>query len=121
MHPGVGFLSENADFAREVEKAGMYWIGPDPETIDMLGDKVRARETAVKNGLPVTPGSDGAVKNEREAAKTAEKCGYPVIIKAASGGGGKGMRVVWKEADLAENLKIASAEAEANFTYILSP
>ena len=115
VHPGVGFLSENAEFAREVEKCGMHWIGPDPSVIEMLGDKVQARATAQKNGLPVTPGSDGAVKNAEEGAKIAEKCGYPVIIKAASGGGGKGMRVVWEEADLAENLKIASTEAEANF------
>ena len=115
VHPGVGFLSENAGFAREVENAGLFWIGPKPDTIEMLGDKVRARETAVKSGLPVTPGSDGAIKELAEAKKTAEKCGYPVIIKAASGGGGKGMRIVHKESELAENLKIASAEAEANF------
>ena len=115
VHPGVGFLSENASFAREVENAGLFWIGPKPDTIEMLGDKVRARETAVKSGLPVTPGSDGAIKELAEAKKTAEKCGYPVIIKAASGGGGKGMRIVYKESELAENLKIASAEAEANF------
>ena len=115
VHPGVGFLSENADFAREVEKAGMFWIGPKPDTIEMLGDKVKARETAQKSGLPVTPGSAGAIKTAEEAAETAKKCGYPVIIKAASGGGGKGMRIVWREADLAENLSIASSEAEANF------
>ena len=115
VHPGVGFLSENADFAREVEKVGMFWIGPKPDTIEMLGDKVKARETAQKSGLPVTPGSAGAIKTAEEAAETAKKCGYPVIIKAASGGGGKGMRIVWREADLAENLSIASSEAEANF------
>ncbi|UTC62832.1 acetyl-CoA carboxylase biotin carboxylase subunit [Treponema sp. OMZ 787] len=115
VHPGVGFLSDNASFAREVENSGLFWIGPKPDTIEMLGDKVRARETAVKSGLPVTPGSDGAIKELEEAKKTAEKCGYPVIIKAASGGGGKGMRIVYKESELAENLKIASAEAEANF------
>ncbi|MGI5089717.1 acetyl-CoA carboxylase biotin carboxylase subunit [Treponema sp. OMZ 305] len=115
VHPGVGFLSENADFAREVEKAGMFWIGPKPDTIEMLGDKVRARETAQKSGLPITPGSKGAITTKEQAAKTAKECGYPVIIKAASGGGGKGMRIVWKEVDLAENLSIASSEAEANF------
>ena len=115
VHPGVGFLSENAGFAREVEKAGMFWIGPKPDTIEMLGDKVRARETAQKSGLPITPGSKGAITTKEQAAETAKECGYPVIIKAASGGGGKGMRIVWKEADLAENLSIASSEAEANF------
>lgn len=75
VHPGVGFLSENAEFAREVEKSGMHWIGPDPSVIEMLGDKVQARATAQKSGLPVTPGSDGAVKNAEEGAKIAEKCG----------------------------------------------
>ena len=115
VHPGVGFLSENADFARDVEKSGMFWIGPKPDTIEMLGDKVKARETAQKSGLPITPGSKGAITTKEQAAETAKECGYPVIIKAASGGGGKGMRIVWKEADLAENLSIASSEAEANF------
>ena len=115
VHPGVGFLSENADFARDVEKSGMFWIGPKADTIEMLGDKVKARETAQKSGLPITPGSKGAITTKEQAAETAKKCGYPVIIKAASGGGGKGMRIVWKEADLAENLSIASSEAEANF------
>ncbi len=115
VHPGVGFLSENADFARQVQDAGLIWIGPAPETISLLGDKVQARATAAAHGLPVTPGSEGAVLDEKEAAKIANSCGYPVIIKAASGGGGKGMRIVYEEKDLAENLKIASSEALANF------
>ena len=89
IHPGVGFLSENADFARDIEKSGLIWIGPDPKTIEMLGDKVQARATALKAGLPITPGSDGAIDNEKDAIAVAEKCGLPVIIKAASGGGGK--------------------------------
>lgn len=129
VHPGVGFLSENAEFAREIEKAGLMWIGPKPETIELLGDKVQARETALKSGLPVTPGSDGAVDSLDKAKKTADECAYPVIIKAASGGGGKGMRIVWKEEDLDENLKLASSEALANFAdgtvyiekYIVNP
>lgn len=115
VHPGVGFLSENANFAREVQKAGLIWIGPDPDIIDMLGDKVIARDTAQKYGLPITPGSPGPVQTKQEAIEVAKVCGYPVIIKAASGGGGKGMRIVWKEDELEENLKIASREAEANF------
>ena len=115
VHPGVGFLSENVDFARKIEKAGLIWIGPNPETIEMLGDKVQARATALKAGLPITPGSDGAIDNEKDAISVAEKCGFPVIIKAASGGGGKGMRIVWKKEDLAENIKIASTEALVNF------
>lgn len=115
VHPGVGFLSENAAFAAAVEKAGLIWIGPQAETIELLGDKVQARATATAHGLPVTSGSDGAVSDDEEAKKIAGRCGYPVIIKAASGGGGKGMRIVFEEKDLAENLKIASSEALANF------
>lgn len=115
IHPGVGFLSENAAFARDVEKAGLIWIGPRPETIELLGNKVESRETAIKNGLCVTPGSHGAIEKLDQAKKIAAECGYPVIIKAASGGGGKGMRIVWKEEELEENLKIASSEALANF------
>lgn len=115
IHPGVGFLSENSQFAQKVEKAGLYWIGPDPKTIQMLGDKVQARKTATESGLPVTPGSEGAIDTAEKAIEIAHKCGFPVIIKAASGGGGKGMRIVYKEADLAENLRIASSEALANF------
>lgn len=115
VHPGVGFLSENSDFARAVQKAGLIWIGPNPDVIDLLGDKVTARETAQKYGLPITPGSPGPIATKDEAIPVARACGYPVIIKAASGGGGKGMRIVWKDEDLEENLKIASREAEANF------
>lgn len=115
IHPGVGFLSENPSFVRQVEKEGLIWIGPKSDVIEMLGDKVQARATAIKAGLPVTPGSEGAIKTEKEAIEISEKCGFPVIIKAASGGGGKGMRIVYKKEDLKENLSIASREAEANF------
>lgn len=116
IHPGVGFLSENAAFARAVEKAGLIFIGPSPDVIDLLGDKVQARNTAKKYGLPVTPGTRGAVTNAENAMKEISKIGFPVIIKAASGGGGKGMRIVREEQELAENLSLASREAEANFS-----
>lgn len=129
IHPGVGFLSENADFARAVLKEGLIFIGPDPDVIDLLGDKVQARDTAKKFGLPITPGTEGAVTKAEDAVAIAEKLGYPIIIKAASGGGGKGMRIVDRSEDMAENLSIASREAEANFAdgtvfiekYIVNP
>ena len=115
IHPGVGFLSENAEFARLALDNGFLFIGPDPQVIDLLGDKVRARTTACKFGLPVTPGTEQAVPDIAEARKAVEQLGFPVIIKAAAGGGGKGMRVVRTAAELEENLLIAGAEAHANF------
>ncbi|GHV40033.1 acetyl-CoA carboxylase biotin carboxylase subunit [Spirochaetia bacterium] len=115
IHPGVGFLSENAGFARLVREKGLIFIGPDPDIIDLLGDKVIARDTAKRFGLPVTPGTEEAVSDPEAAAKAAGELGFPVIIKAAAGGGGKGMRIVREEKDLAENLSIASREAESNF------
>jgi acetyl-CoA carboxylase biotin carboxylase subunit len=115
IHPGVGFLSENAGFARMVRDKGLIFIGPDTGVIELLGDKVRARETARRFGLPVTPGSAGAVAAEDEAAGVIRELGFPVIIKAAAGGGGKGMRIVRNQEELAENLRLASREAESNF------
>ena len=115
IHPGVGFLSENAEFAAMVRDKGLIFIGPEPETIDLLGDKVQARTTAEKYGLPVTPGTKEAVNNDESAIRAAEALGFPVIIKAAAGGGGKGMRIVRAAEDLRENLAIASREAESNF------
>lgn len=115
IHPGVGFLSENADFARTVQKEGLIFIGPDPDVIDLLGDKVQARNTAKKYGLPITPGTEGAVSDPLAAIAAAEQLGFPVIIKAAAGGGGKGMRIVRSSEELPENLAIASKEALANF------
>jgi acetyl-CoA carboxylase biotin carboxylase subunit len=124
IHPGVGFLSENAEFARLVQDQGLIFIGPDPQVIELLGDKVEARATAQKYGLPVTPGT-GAVDPAADSAggpggsggveAAAAKLGFPVIIKAAAGGGGKGMRIVHNPADLAENIRIAKYEAQANF------
>lgn len=115
IHPGVGFLSENADFARAVQKEGLIFIGPDPDVIDLLGDKVQARNTAKKYGLPITPGTEGAVSDPEAAIEAAKQLGFPVIIKAAAGGGGKGMRIVRSAAELPDNLAIASREALANF------
>jgi acetyl-CoA carboxylase biotin carboxylase subunit len=113
VHPGVGFLSENADFARSVRKEGLVFIGPSPEVIEALGDKVKARAAAVKFGLPVTPGAQDAVLDD--ALEAVKGIGFPVIIKAAAGGGGKGMRIVRREADLEESIRIARSEARANF------
>ncbi len=113
VHPGYGFLSENADFARMVTAAGMTFIGPSAQAIEMLGVKSKAREIAVKGGVAVTPGSNGVVgANYRQVA---QKIGYPIMIKATLGGGGKGMRACMSEKDLDRMLKTAQAEAKANF------
>lgn len=115
IHPGYGFLSENAQFARMVEEHGFAFIGPKPEHIDMMGDKVMAKKTAKELGLPVIPGSEGAISSADEGRAFADKAGYPVLIKAASGGGGKGMKVVRKAEEFAEAFSTARAEAKANF------
>ena len=115
IHPGYGFLSENAKFAEIVESHDLVWVGPKPEHIRIMGDKVEAKRTAGKLGLPLVPGSDGALEDVEEAKKLAAEIGYPVLIKAASGGGGRGMKVV-PEADQLESLwKQAASEAKAAF------
>ena len=116
VHPGVGFLAENARFAREAREAGLVFIGPDPEVIDLLGDKIAAKRSAQDLGIPVIPGSEGSVQNGAEALEAAGTIGYPVIVKAAAGGGGKGMRVVHDADELADILTIASHEAEKAFS-----
>jgi acetyl-CoA carboxylase biotin carboxylase subunit len=115
IHPGYGFLSENEMFARMVEEHGFTFIGPKPEHIEKMGDKVRAKQTVMELGLPVVPGSDGAVTSVEDGIAFCRKAGFPVIIKAASGGGGKGMKVVRKEEDFKEQYSTARSEAKANF------
>lgn len=115
VHPGYGFLSENAAFAEIVEAHGLIWIGPKPEHIRTMGDKVEAKRTAGRLGLPLVPGSDGAITDIADAARIAAAIGYPVIIKAASGGGGRGMKVVSTEATLESLVAQARAEAKAAF------
>ncbi|MDF2412761.1 acetyl-CoA carboxylase biotin carboxylase subunit [Aeromonas sp. 1HA1] len=112
IHPGYGFLSENADFAEVVEKSGFIFIGPRPETIRLMGDKVSAIEAMKKAGVPCVPGSDGPVDSDaKHNAAIAKRIGYPVIIKAAGGGGGRGMRVVRSEAELAAAIALTKSEA----------
>ena len=115
IHPGYGFLSENPHFAEICESCRITFIGPTPENIRLMGDKMQARETMRKCGIPIVPGSLSAIKDKDEAIKVAKRIGYPVIIKAASGGGGKGMRVCHNDISLASGLMTAQAEAEANF------
>ncbi len=115
IHPGVGFLSENAQFAEMVEAHGITFIGPSPEHIRLMGDKVSARTEAARLGLPVTPGSDGAVDTPEEALDAAKKVGYPILIKASNGGGGKGMKVARSDEDLVPAWRMARTEAKANF------
>lgn len=115
IHPGIGFLSENAAFAQMVEEHGITFIGPSPEHLIMMGDKVQAKDAAKRFGIPVVPGSDGEINGEAEAKRVAGETGYPVLIKAAAGGGGKGMRVATSEADLMAAYTMARTEAKASF------
>jgi acetyl-CoA carboxylase biotin carboxylase subunit len=115
IHPGYGFLAENAAFARACADSGLVFIGPSPEAIDRMGDKAQARATADEAGVPTVPGSDGIVNTPEEALHFAEAVGFPVLIKASAGGGGKGMRVATDAAELASNLMAAKTEAAASF------
>jgi acetyl-CoA carboxylase biotin carboxylase subunit len=115
VHPGYGFLSENARFAEILEHHNITFIGPTSEHIRIMGDKIAAKETAKKLGIPVVPGSDGAVTSEAEAMKAASKMGFPVLVKAAAGGGGRGMKVALTAADLPMALATARSEAKAAF------
>ncbi|MHB1528387.1 MAG: acetyl-CoA carboxylase biotin carboxylase subunit [Acidiferrobacteraceae bacterium] len=116
IHPGYGFLSENADFAERVEQSGFIFIGPRPETIRLMGDKISAIRAMKKAGIPCVPGSDGPIDNdEKRTVQLATQIGYPVLIKASGGGGGKGMRVVHSEAALLNAISLTRAEAKAAF------
>jgi len=115
IHPGYGFLSENAQFAEIVETHGLIFVGPKPEHIETMGDKVEAKRTAGKLGLPLVPGTDGAIEDIAAAKKLARQIGYPVLIKAASGGGGRGMKVVPDEAQFESLMGQAKSEAKAAF------
>ncbi|MET1110566.1 MAG: acetyl-CoA carboxylase biotin carboxylase subunit [Allosphingosinicella sp.] len=115
IHPGYGFLSENARFAEIVELHNIIWIGPKPEHIRVMGDKVEAKRTAAKLGLPLVPGSDGPVEGPEEAREVAAATGYPLLVKAASGGGGRGMKIVRSEDELDSQLSQARSEAKSAF------
>lgn len=115
IHPGYGFLAENANFAEICESCNIKFIGPPVTAIQRMGDKAVARETMIKAGVPVVPGTEGVISTEEEALKIAEEIGYPVIIKASAGGGGRGMRVAQSSADLVKSLRTAQTEAEAAF------
>ena len=115
IHPGYGFLSENAEFAREVEKNGIIFIGPKPKAIEIMGSKLAAKEAVLKYNIPMVPGVDHAIIDIEEAKKTAQKIGFPILIKASAGGGGKGMRVVDKESDFESQMNRAISEAVAAF------
>jgi len=130
IHPGYGFLAENADFAERVEQSGFIFIGPRPETIRLMGDKVSAINAMKEAGVPCVPGSDGPLPSDpKECLEIARKVGYPVIIKAAAGGGGRGMRVVHTEAHLSNALQLTRQEAQSAFgdatvyleKYLLNP
>jgi len=115
IHPGYGFLAENANFSEICAESDIKFIGPSPKMINAMGDKSYAKDTMKKNGVPVIPGSDGVVTELNEGKKIALEVGYPIIIKASAGGGGKGMRVVWEEKDLEKAFQTASNEAESAF------
>ncbi|MBX9853189.1 MAG: acetyl-CoA carboxylase biotin carboxylase subunit [Cytophagaceae bacterium] len=115
IHPGYGFLSENAEFAAEVKKNKIIFIGPSPQSIEIMGSKLAAKDAASKFKIPMVPGGDKAVKSVEEARNISQKIGYPVLIKASAGGGGKGMRIVEDDSQLEENMKRATSEALSAF------
>src|SRR4051794_36902358 len=115
IHPGYGFLSENADFAQMVEEHGFTFIGPTPEQILAMGDKIAAKRTVKALGLPAVPGTDAPVGDEEEALVEAERIGWPVLIKAVAGGGGRGMKVAYSRDDFLDELRMAKNEARGGF------
>lgn len=115
IHPGYGFLSENEDFARAVREAGLIFIGPSPESIELMGSKIAAKEAAARFGVPLVPGINKPITDVKLAHEVAREIGYPVLIKASAGGGGKGMRIVEKEAELEEQMQRAISEATSAF------
>ncbi len=115
IHPGYGFLSENAEFAEKVKAAGLIFIGPDPEAIRTMGDKITARKKMIASGVPVVPGTEQVISSEEEARRIIRETGLPVMLKASAGGGGKGMRLVYKEEDLMRALRAARSEAGTAF------
>ncbi len=115
IHPGYGFLAENADFAEVCAEYGIKFIGPTPEQIRKMGDKITAKETMIKAGVPVVPGSEGLVKDLKQGVKIAKDISYPVMLKATAGGGGKGMRIVWEEKNFESQWNMARQEAKAAF------
>src|SRR5690606_33231420 len=115
IHPGYGFLSENITFAQRCEEEGIIFIGPNSEHLDMFGDKVKARHQAIDAGIPVIPGTDGPIQSLQEAIDFGETYGYPIIIKAALGGGGRGMRIVRSKESLKDSYERAKSEAKAAF------
>ncbi len=115
IHPGYGFLSENADFAEKVEAAGITFIGPTPDAIRMMGSKLGAKEAVKSYGIPMVPGTDGEVRDPAEAKRIAKSIGFPILIKASAGGGGKGMRIVKNEEELEEQMERAISEAISSF------
>jgi acetyl-CoA carboxylase, biotin carboxylase subunit len=129
IHPGYGFLSENAQFARRCKEEGITFIGPSPEVIEQMGDKIKARETMIKAGIPVVPGTEGKINSEEEALSAIRDIGMPVMIKASAGGGGKGMRLVYKTEEVVSAVRAARSEAQTAFgddsvyieKYITSP
>jgi acetyl-CoA carboxylase biotin carboxylase subunit len=115
IHPGYGFLAENSKFAKICADHGIKFIGPTPEMINSMGDKVTAKETMIRAGVPVVPGLEGLLEDVPHAVRSAKEIGYPVILKATAGGGGKGMRVVWQESEIEKAFETAKAEAAASF------
>ncbi len=115
LHPGYGFISENPEFVEATESCNLIFIGPSADTMRLLGDKITARKAATEAGVPVLPGSKGEVRDAKEATRLCKELGYPVVIKAAAGGGGKGMRVVRRERDMESGFRMCQAEAKASF------
>ena len=115
IHPGFGFLSENAKFAEAVADAGLVFIGPTPHAIRAMGDKIESKLLAQKAGVSIAPGYDGALSSDAKALKVAHEIGYPVMVKASAGGGGKGMRIAWDDDGLKEGLASAASEARSSF------
>ncbi|MEI7472548.1 MAG: acetyl-CoA carboxylase biotin carboxylase subunit [Chitinophagaceae bacterium] len=115
IHPGYGFLAENSKFAQICADHGIKFIGPTPEMINSMGDKITAKETMIKAGVPVVPGGQGLLQSVDQAKEQAKEVGYPIILKATAGGGGKGMRIVWEETEMERNYDMAKTEAAASF------